>query len=324
MKDIKASIVIPIYNAEKTIEKCLDSLISQTYSNIEIICVNDYSKDGVLSILERYEKNDPRIVLINHTENKNAGGARNTGIRAAQGEYICFVDQDDWLRQDAIEILVNASNDGELDCVTADWIDYYNEQKQIIRQNLTHTSDHNKNVEYALLNGVRILGCLFKREIFFENDLFFPENLFFEDNAIAYALILCCKKTASLSFPLYFYNDSNLYSTTHTMNFKKIQDHAIASDIYLDNFKKFGVCEQYRELIDFKFMMFRKIELYEIAKCPRTEIIVLESKIIKEIPSFLPNSYARQLPILKYLRLRYPMPFYLIKRMRYICKRKNK
>lgn len=119
--NILVSIIIPVYNSEKTIGKCLDSLVGQTYKDIEIICVNDCSQDNSLSVLEQYAAKDKRIVIINHGENKNAGGARNSGIRAAKGEYICFVDNDDWLRLDAIELLVKASDHASYDIVAPQW-----------------------------------------------------------------------------------------------------------------------------------------------------------------------------------------------------------
>ena len=136
MSDIKVSIIIPVYNSEKTIGECLDSLICQTYRNLEIVCVNDYSKDDSLNVLKHYAEKDSRIVVINHEENKNAGGARNTAIKAATGEYICLVDNDDWLAPNAIECMINASGKGGLDMVTSDWVYYFSENKQVIRKNL--------------------------------------------------------------------------------------------------------------------------------------------------------------------------------------------
>lgn len=319
MKDIKVSIVIPIYNAEKTIEKCLDSLISQTYSNIEIICVNDYSKDGVLSILERYEKNDPRIVLINHTENKNAGGARNTGIRAAQGEYICFVDQDDWLRQDAIEILVKNSKEGTIDFITSDSIYYYGEDKWKRVPNLLHTSDIVKNIEWIFLDRCRILGGLFKKSLFFENNLFFPEKLFYEDIVMQVALPLCCHSMISVDDTLYYYYCTNDTSTTHTTTWQKVMDIIKVQDDFVRIIKNLGKYTMYQELLNYRVIISTKILLFDkISQLPYVESKKLASKYIKEIPSLLPNRYVSELPLRKYLRLRFPRPFFLLRRCK-IC-----
>ena len=99
------SIVLPIYNVEKYLPKCLDSVTGQSYQNIEIICVNDGSPDGSEQIVAEYMKKDSRIVLINQ-KNQGLSGARNTGIEAAKGEYVVFLDSDDWLDPETVETAV--------------------------------------------------------------------------------------------------------------------------------------------------------------------------------------------------------------------------
>ncbi len=98
----KVSIIIPIYNVEKYIKKCLDSLIKQTLDDIEIICVNDGSPDNSMEIVNEYAKNDKRFIVLTQ-ENQGTGAARNKGIDAATGEYIMFLDPDDWYEFDACE-----------------------------------------------------------------------------------------------------------------------------------------------------------------------------------------------------------------------------
>lgn len=99
------SVVLPIYNVEKYLPKCLDSVVGQSYQNIEIICVNDGSPDGSEQIVAEYMKKDSRIVLINQ-KNQGLSGARNTGIEAAKGEYVVFLDSDDWLDPETVETAV--------------------------------------------------------------------------------------------------------------------------------------------------------------------------------------------------------------------------
>lgn len=101
---IKVSIIVPIYNVEKYLKRCLDSLVNQTLNDIEIICINDGSTDGSLEILEEYRRRDDRIVIINQ-ENSGQSVARNRGIDVAKGEYIGFVDSDDWVSEDYFEKL---------------------------------------------------------------------------------------------------------------------------------------------------------------------------------------------------------------------------
>ena len=99
------SVLVPVYNAEKTIVRCLDSILGQTYQNIEVIIVNDGSKDNTLSILENYSEKDVRIRLYDE-QNGGVATARNIALRNAKGEYILYVDSDDWLELNAIECLL--------------------------------------------------------------------------------------------------------------------------------------------------------------------------------------------------------------------------
>lgn len=93
----KVSVVVPVYNAEETLERCLDSLISQSYKNIEIVCVNDGSSDSSLKILNKYRKKDERIVVIDNDKNRGCSYTKNKGIDNATGDFICFVDSDDYI-----------------------------------------------------------------------------------------------------------------------------------------------------------------------------------------------------------------------------------
>ena len=110
------SIVVPVYNMENSLEVCVDSLLNQNYSNIEIVLVDDGSKDNSLEVCNKLQKRDSRIQVY-HTENRGSGPARNTGIEKATGRYIYFPDADDKLEKDAIGILVDAMENGKYDLV---------------------------------------------------------------------------------------------------------------------------------------------------------------------------------------------------------------
>lgn len=110
------SIVIPIYNAEKYLSNCLDSLICQTYPDLEIVCVNDGSQDQSLNILREYQSNDNRIVIIDK-KNEGVSQARNTGLKNISGKYVMFVDADDWLDQETCEAALNTLHQNDADVV---------------------------------------------------------------------------------------------------------------------------------------------------------------------------------------------------------------
>jgi len=114
------SIIIPCFNCSKTIKRCLNSVVNQTYKNIEIIVVNDGSRDDTLSILKKYQSRDPRIVLINKT-NTGVSASRNIGINEAMGEYITFVDSDDYLDLKTIQKYINVINEYDVDLIISDF-----------------------------------------------------------------------------------------------------------------------------------------------------------------------------------------------------------
>lgn len=115
MSEPKISIIIPIYNVEKYLRECLDSCTNQTLKDIEIICVDDASPDNSIKILEEYQVKDSRIKIFRHKKNKNLGAARNTGLEHATGEYIWFVDSDDYIDTKACQILYDAIKEFDVD-----------------------------------------------------------------------------------------------------------------------------------------------------------------------------------------------------------------
>ena len=128
--DIKYSIVVSIYNIEKYISKCIESIINQTYTNIELILVDDGSKDSSGSICDSYALKDNRIKVI-HKQNAGLGMARNTGLENATGDYILFIDGDDFIDLKLLETVNKYLSDKKYDIVSYDSVDYYSDDKII-------------------------------------------------------------------------------------------------------------------------------------------------------------------------------------------------
>ena len=198
------SIIIPIYNAEKYISKCLDSLINQTYTNIEIICVNDGSTDNSLMELNKYANIDRRIKIIN-TDNKGVSCARNLGLKNASGDYVLFVDADDWLDLNACNILNQALNNSQYDLLFFNFIKVYG--KQHIKKNISkivNKSNHKNIYSNALMK-----CCCFKREFLEKNNILFLENISISEDNI---FVLCClfsnPQIKVICDYLYFYLES--------------------------------------------------------------------------------------------------------------------
>ena len=139
--DKVVSVIIPAYNAEKYIEQCVKSVINQTYKRLEIIIVNDGSKDNTLDILEKLKATDERIVLINQM-NKGLPAARNTGLKKCSGDFIFFLDSDDWIERECIEILTEIEKENEVDIVFFDYFKSFNN-----REIKHHT--YGKNFKYC-------------------------------------------------------------------------------------------------------------------------------------------------------------------------------
>lgn len=124
------SIIIPVYNVEKYLRQCLESLINQTYKEIEIICVNDESPDNSLEILNEYAKSDERIVIVNK-KNEGVSAARNAGLKVAKGEYIMFVDSDDWVDLQMCEMMYEAAKKENADSVMCSYVKEFLENSVI-------------------------------------------------------------------------------------------------------------------------------------------------------------------------------------------------
>lgn len=171
-KIIKVSIITPVYNAEKTIKRCINSLLKQSYKNIEIILINDGSKDKSLRILNNYEKKYSNIYVINQ-ENKGAGAARNNGLLHANGEYVTFVDADDELKQEAIENMVQCL-EKSTDIIVGGFKEYDENGKILIDM----VPKKNYWTEFKFTS---TMFKLYKKKYLLDNKILFADFNVFED-----------------------------------------------------------------------------------------------------------------------------------------------
>ena len=132
----KVSVIIPVYNVEQYLKQCLDSVVNQTFKDIEIIIVNDCSPDNSLQIINEYQQKDSRIVLVDLKENVGLGFSRNEGMKVAKGKYITFVDSDDWVTKDYVEILYNTIEKYQYDVISPDFYEYDDVKQKISRANI--------------------------------------------------------------------------------------------------------------------------------------------------------------------------------------------
>lgn len=203
------SIIIPCYNAEKTIKRCLESVISQTYKNIEIVIINDGSTDKTDSIIKKYI-NDSRIKYYNRN-NHGIGKTRNFGIKEATGEYITFLDSDDYLPNDAIDNLYNLAQKNKLDLVVSD---YYVDNKNIKSEKIKSFPITNIKNNPNLIFDINLApwNKLYKKELI--ENIKFEENLKYEDAPFVIQSIIKAKKIGKLDKETYYYVINSNSETT--------------------------------------------------------------------------------------------------------------
>jgi glycosyltransferase involved in cell wall biosynthesis len=240
MINVKVSVIIPIYNVEKYVGKCLDSVVNQTLKNIEIICVNDGSTDNSLRILEEYSQKDRRINIINK-KNKGASWARKTGLNAAKGEFIAFVDSDDWVESDTFEKMYENAIQNNSDLVMlnfrfydetkneySDWPDY--NIAKYFDENVDFNNfvfDHN-SIKIHLLNlSHTAWSKLYRSEFLSKYDDFYLEMAISlgEDVPFHVQVLLRANRISFCNYKLYNYRTSNLNSICNlSVNNEKIFD----------------------------------------------------------------------------------------------------
>lgn len=208
---LKLSVIMPVYNVEKYLPKCLDSLTGQTLKEIEIICINDGSSDSSSEILNRYAARDNRITVINQ-ENQGQGNARNCGINLAKGEYIAFVDSDDWLENNAFEILYEKAKKFDADIVEFNYNEIFECSGQIKKHNysikLPENKVYNHKITKKYLFGTISVSWnkIYKRDFINEYNIRFGSGRRAQDGVFAIKAKVYAQKIIFENKPLYNYN----------------------------------------------------------------------------------------------------------------------
>lgn len=206
------SVIVPIYNVENYLARCISSITNQTYLNLEIICIDDLSLDNSLTVLKNLQKSDSRIKILYHDKNRGLGGARNTGINAASGEFICFIDSDDEIEENYISDLLESMTKHNADMVFCDLIHI-----DTSSVNLRHKKPfHDFDVAFDCYDAQKDLRSLvdiwpsawnklYRTEIIKKNKIYYRENELYEDHAFYYRYLSVAKKIYYLPKSLYRY-----------------------------------------------------------------------------------------------------------------------
>lgn len=251
MEEIKLSIIIPAYNVEKYIEKSVRSVLNQTLKEIEIIVINDGSTDDTKDILNKLEKEDKRLKVL-HKKNGGLSSARNAGLKICCGKFIAHLDGDDWIEQDAYELMYKAAIENNLDIVVSDYYDDYEEKKIIYKEeiNVEEKILNNEKYlkEYFSGNGVpAIWSKIYKKNIY--KDIFHPENISIgEDLCTLPKLILKAKRIGKVNKAFVHYMN-NLESMSRDKMSLKLNELIIALEEIELYFKKEDEYIKYKEYI---------------------------------------------------------------------------
>ena len=220
------SVIVPVYNVERYLEECLDSIINQTLKDIEVICIDDGSTDNSLSILKRYAVKDKRIVILQQ-ENQGAGVARNIGMSVAKGKYLSFLDGDDFFVESLLEDAVLQAEKEQSDIVIFKYVEYDHQKNNYgINEkgiNLNHSFDtisnciFNKNDIFNLTNPAP-WNKLYRHDFVERNNLYFQDNKRTNDLYFTCAALACAQRITLLNKVLAFYRvgmSSNSQATNY-------------------------------------------------------------------------------------------------------------
>lgn len=251
----KVSIVVPIYKVEKYLRRCVDSIINQTYRNLEIILVDDGSPDKCGQIIDEYKEKDSRIISL-HKKNGGLSDARNYGMKYVTGEYIFFLDSDDYIKSETIETLINLSLKYQADIVQGGF--YYKYENYLLYDDRYYKEDSdpiildNKELMYELIVNERVKnfawGKLYKTDLI--KDLLFEKGVLFEDVFWAHNVMSRVKKYVICHKPLTYYvqREDSIVANYSVRNLDIIKGMKVRHKFIEENYSEF-INESYTLLL---------------------------------------------------------------------------
>lgn len=232
----KISVVVPVYNVEKYLKECIDSIINQTLEDIEIICVNDGSTDSSLEILNNYAKKDSRIIVINKS-NSGYGHTMNMGLNAASGEYIGIIESDDFADKNMFEDLYKLAKESDADIVKGDWYNYWSKNKFARKNNRISSAKTlkltNAKQDKSLLRiNPSVWSAIYKKEFLNKYNIRFLETpgASYQDLAFSFKVFALAEKVILTDKAYLYYRQDNMNSSVKSKT------------------KVYCVCDEYEEI----------------------------------------------------------------------------
>ena len=281
---MKVSIVVPVYNAERYLRKCLDSLINQTLDDYEIIVVNDGSIDSSQDIIDAYQAKYPCIKSFTK-ENGGISSARNMGLKYANGEYIAFVDSDDFVELFFLEKMYDKAKNTNSDVVICDYYATNNEEKRYMKCHMNYSPD--EKVEY-LLSPPMVWSKLIRKEVM--DKVKFTEGIYYEDLDICARLLPYINKVSFVDEPLYNYY---LQHSGSIMTQKDFNNHLLDIFTVLENSKRLLEVDYFREIEYIYITHLLRTATLRFLDYPNTleYLVRINNVMTKEFPNWRENEY---------------------------------
>lgn len=303
---MKLSIIVPVFNmaAEGKLEYCLDSLVNQTVEDYEIIAVDDCSTDRSFEILKDYEARFPEKFRAVHSEvNRHQGGAKNIGMKMAAGDWIGFIDSDDWITPDMYEKLIQRAESTGADLVGCDYClteEHSMKVGQIVPNNKKSQSgvlDKEKRAS-LILDGGSLVVKIFRRSMIIEHGLWFPEDIYYEDNALGNSYLVLAKHFEYMEEPMYYYYQHD-NSTVHTISPKRCEDRMEAGRLMLEEAKRHHFYEEFLPELEYSFTLLFYINtlftyMAGVDKTRYRFVKALGEQMKRTFPGFEQNPYYQE------------------------------
>ena len=274
MENKKISVIIPIYNTADDLKKCLSSVSKQTYKNLEIICVDDGSSDGSEKIVDEFAMWDARFIVI-HQRNQGESNARNSGLKMATGDYIAFVDCDDWIEQDMYQVLVDEMEANDVELVASGWYKERDGLAEDIKNQLQIEDSvicRDKFLKYLYMrDSYRALAYmwnkLYKREHLFDEEgklILFDETLKLGGDVLWLARVALKVQNAKYIDKAFYHYNQRSVSGCHTNDVHKLRDWIRAYEMVVELLVKEGID---RVIIDYvkRFLAYHSSNAAQVA-----------------------------------------------------------
>ncbi len=250
-KGPKISIIMPVYNSEKYMDKSISSILNQTLEDIELICINDCSSDDSLGKLKAFQKRDKRIKIASNKKNVGPGEARNVGMKKAKGEYVCFVDSDDWLELNACDILYKKAKKENADIVFIKPKLVFTNKVILDKRLLTVKDLESKTIVFRKTLRRKVAWApwskMVKRELILKNKIKFPSIHVAEDMDFSYRVIFSANKIVCVDEYLYNYYLRENSLMAYTSAKRRIENYFESIKLLSNFLKENGISKKYKK-----------------------------------------------------------------------------